>query len=106
MNAQGILFLNKNHPTVGTTPDGQFELVITALDRISQRSCELWRVVYRGQRAKDLWDSCSAILVPGQPIQINTKNIRVYNNGNPIIEAMADAIAIAPRSHLVEGGGA
>ena len=106
MNAQGILFLNQQRPSVGTTPSGEFELLITALDRISTRQAELWQLRYVGQRAKDLWDTCSAVLVPGQPIAVNTKKLRVYSNGRPIIEAEAETIAIAPRSHLPEGGAA
>ena len=108
MNAQGTLFLNRSRPTIGQTPSGEFMLTLSALDRVSQRSCELWRIVYRGQRAKDLWDTCQAALTPGQPIHVQTKCIRVYHNGPPVIEAEADTIALAPRSHLVqvEGGAA
>lgn len=102
MNATGILFLNRTAPQVATTPSGEFQLTLNALDRVSQRSCELWRVVYRGQRAKDLWDTCREILKAGQPIQVTAKGMRVHNNGAPVIEAIAESIAIAPRRHLVE----
>ncbi len=104
MNAQGIVFLNRQRPVVNTTPGGEFELLITALDRISARQAELWRIRYVGQRAKDLWETCSAVLTPGQPIQVRTKGMRVHSNGTPVIEAEAESIAIAPRSHLDEGG--
>lgn len=104
MNAQGIVFLNRQRPMVNITPSGEFELLITALDRISARQAELWRIRYVGQRAKDLWETCSAILVPGQPIHVHTKSMRVYSNGAPLIEAEADIISIAARSHLDEGG--
>jgi hypothetical protein len=102
MNATGILFLNQQRPCVGKTASGEFELLITALDRISTRQAELWQLRYVGQRAKDLWDTCSAVLVPGQPIAVNTKKMRVYQNGRPVIEAEAESIVIAPRSHLVQ----
>lgn len=109
MRASGILFLNKARPTVGVTPRGDFLLTITALHRISHHQAELWRVFYSGHRAKDLWDTCQAVLVPGQPIQVEAQQIRVHVNGTPLIEAIAQSIAIAPRSHLgqqQEGGAA
>jgi hypothetical protein len=110
MNAQGILFLNRQRPMVGTTPSGEFQLLISALDRISAKQAELWQIRYVGQRAKDLWETCSAVLTPGQPIQVTAKDMRVYKNGAVVIEAVAETIAIAPRSHLAQeasqGGGA
>lgn len=107
MRANGILFLNKARPTVGTTPKGDFLLTLTALHRISANQAELWRVFYSGQRAQDLWDTCKEVLLPGQPIQVDAQQIRVHANGTPLIEAIAQSIAIAPRSHLgqqQEGG--
>lgn len=106
MNAQGTLFLNRQRPSVGTTSSGEFQLLISAFDRISARQSELWQIKYVGQRAKDLWETCQAALTPGQPIFVNAKGIRVYNNGTAVIEADAETIALAPRSHLVhvEGG--
>ncbi len=106
MRAEGLLFLNKTRPVVSTNDKGEFKLVISALHRISAKQAELWRVSYVGQRAKDLWETCQAVLVPGQPIQIRAKDMRVYTNGVPVIEAEAESIAIAPRSHLMEGGAA
>lgn len=105
MNAQGILFLNRQRPLIGATPSGEFQLLISALDRISDRQAELWQIKYVGQRAKDLWETCQAVLTPGQPIQVRAKGMRVHSNGTPVIEAEAESIAIAPRSHLVNGGG-
>jgi hypothetical protein len=103
MNAQGILFLNRQRPSAFINAAGELELVLSALDRVSPRQCELWQIRYVGQRAKDLWDSCSAVLTPGQPIHVTTKDMRVHKNGAVVIEAKAETIAIAPRSHLDDG---
>lgn len=102
MKAKGILFLNRTRPVASTTPAGEFQLVLSALHRISERQAELWQVRYIGQAAKALWDQCSAVLVPGQPIFVDAKNMRVYDNGRPVIEAEAAVVAIASRYHLDE----
>lgn len=56
MKAKGILFLNRTRPVASTTPAGEFQLVLSALHRISERQAELWQVRYIGQAAKALWD--------------------------------------------------
>jgi hypothetical protein len=102
MKATGILFLNRTRPTAGLNAGGEFELVLSALHRISARQAELWQVRYIGQRAKEWWDACGAALVPGQPIAVSAKDMRVYGNGRPVIEAIAESVVIAPRSYLDE----
>ena len=96
MNHTGHLYLAKAKPTCKQLPDGKWQLLLLAVDRIGPHQAEPWRVCWTGGDAVRQWhDSALPYLAPGQAIFVVLHSARCHHMGGAYAEIHATATTVA-----------
>jgi hypothetical protein len=98
MHATGMLFLNRTKPIANTLPDGRFQLMLFALDRIAPHQVEPWVLIWVGNAAQAFWLEHRAALLPGTALQVHSQRVRsfVVRGCAPEIHAHVQSLQLAP----------
>lgn len=98
MKAAGTLFLSKTAPVGAVASDGKFVLQLLAYDRHGARQVEAWRLLWVGAAAQAFYAARRQYLVPGVPIDVAVRRLRVLSAGGrhagPEIQALVESLAL------------
>ena len=92
MNHTGHLFLAKAKPTLKQLPDGRWQLLVLAVDRIGTHQAEPWRICWTGGDDVRHWHTQALPwLTPGQALFVVLHSARCHHLGGAYAEIHAQA---------------
>lgn len=78
MQHTGQVYLSKQPPVAGVVASGQFQLQMLAMDTISSRAKEPWRLIWTGPEAQAFWAEHCNTLAPGDALNVTCEKARVH----------------------------
>lgn len=78
MHHTGQVYLSKQPPVAGVVASGDFQLQMLAMDTISSRAKEPWRLIWTGPEAQAFWSEHGKTLAPGDALNVTCEKARVH----------------------------